>query len=222
MNRSLFVKGGYDYGNARFGLGPGDPGRPLLEHRIAGGFDVSRRLDSRRSLVLAAEGGALRVESSGAPSNERYQIWTPFVSARAQADLSQDWYLFGQYRRGAETVPGLSISDAAEAYITDNVNASLTGLLTDRIDLVLSGAFAAGSVGGGASRSQYRTSGGSVQVRIAVTRMLAVVTSYYHYRYEFTDTVLPEGFPPAYNRNAVRVGLSLWLPMYGGYTDRRP
>jgi hypothetical protein len=219
MTRSTKLQGTYDYGNTQFGLGPGDPGRPLLEHRISGGVDVVKRLDPRRTWTLLAEAGALRVESSGAPSNERYQIWTPFVEARTQVDVSDTWYLFGSYQRAAETVPGLE-GAAAEAYITDTVNASLAGLLSDRVDLVLSGGLAAGSVGGGSSRSHYRTTGGSVQIRVALTRSFSVVTSYHHYQYEFTDTILPEGFPPSYNRNAIRVGLALWLPLYGAYTDR--
>jgi hypothetical protein len=222
MTRSTKVLASYDYGNAKFGLGPGDPGRPLLEHRISGGVDVAKRLDPRRSWTMVAEAGGLRVESSGAPVNERYQIWTPFVSARTQIDVSNAWYIYGSYQRAAETVPGLELGDAAEAYVTDTANASLTGQLSERIDLVLSGGLATGSVGGGRSRSHYRTSGGSVQFRVALTRSLAAVTSYHHYQYEFTDTVLPDGFPPRYSRNAIRIGLTVWLPLYGAYTDSRP
>ena len=222
MTRSTKLLASYDYGNSKFGLGPGDPGRPLLEHRISGGVDVLKRLDPRRVFTLVAEAGGLRVESSGAPSNVRYQIWTPYVSARTQIDVSNDWYVYGSYQRTTETVPGLELGDAAEAYVTDSSNVSLSGQLNSRLDVVFSGGLAAGSVGGGTSPSHYRTTGGSVQVRVALSRSLAVVTSYHHYEYEYIDTVLPEGFPPRYDRNSIRVGLTLSLPLYGAYTDRRP
>jgi hypothetical protein len=217
VGRWSSLLGSYEYGNTQFGLGPSDPGRPLLEHRVSGGFDVQRRLSPSRSWTTSLQAGGLRIESATVPSLVRYTLWTPFVQATTQVDTWRNWNFVGTYRRGAQALSGI---DSAEAFVTDSASASLGGLVNSRVDLVFSGGFSIGSVGEGVeSQSDYTTASGSVQVRVAVTRMLALVTSYHHYRYRFDDTLLPPGLPSNYQRNALRVGLSLWLPLYGAYAD---
>ena len=51
-------------------------------------------------------------------------------------------------------------------------------------------------------------------------RNLAAVLGYSYYRYRFTDTVLPVGLPSEFDRNAIRVGLTYTLPIYGGDNGR--
>ena len=217
VGRWSSLVGAYEYTNTQFGLGPEDPGRPLLEHRVSGGFDMQRRLSPSRSWTTSLQAGGLRIESATVPSLVRYTLWTPFVEATTQVDTWRNWNLVGTYRRGAQALSGI---DTAEAFVTDSASASLAGLVSDRVDLVFSGGFSLGSVSEGAqSQSDYRTGSGSVQLRVALSRSLAVVTSYHHYRYRFSDTLLPPEIPSNYQRNAVRVGLSLWLPLYGAYAD---
>jgi hypothetical protein len=52
--------------------------------------------------------------------------------------------------------------------------------------------------------------------RVTIVRNLAGVIGYSYYRYKFTDTLLPVGLPPEFDRNALRVGLTFSLPIIGG------
>jgi hypothetical protein len=217
VGRWSSLLGSYEYGNTQFGLGPEDPGRPLLEHRVSGGLDVQKRLSPSRTWTTSVQAGAMHIESASVPSLVRYTLWTPFVEASTQIDTWRNWNFVGTYRRGAQALSGV---DAAEAFVTDSASASLGGLLTDRLDLVFSGGFSVGSVGEEVeTQSDYRTGSGSVQFRVALSRSLALVTSYHHYRYRFDNTLLPPGVPSNYQRNALRVGVSIWLPLYGAYAD---
>ena len=48
-----------------------------------------------------------------------------------------------------------------------------------------------------------------------------MVVNYNYFNYAFRDTPnLAEGFPPTFERNTIRFGLNIWLPLVGNYVDR--
>ena len=65
------------------------------------------------------------------------------------------------------------------------------------------------------SRDVYQAYSGAAQLRYALARCCAVTADYDYYYYKLHDVVRPAGLPEEYDRNAIRVGLSLWLPLYG-------
>lgn len=213
VTRSTAITAGYGYVDTLFAFGaPGDDGRPSIEHRISGGFSTLRRLSPRRTTSFSLSAGAVRIESeTGLVDPVPYQTWAPFVSAASQLDLGRDWNLSGSYNRSAQVLEGLS----TDAFFTDAVSLGVSGLASRRVDLAFLTSFAAGSVAVDTSASSYTTMVGSVQTRIALTRMLAVTANYFYYRYNFDNTVLPEGVAPEFGRHAFRVGLSISLPLYG-------
>lgn len=221
-HRRLFSRAGsidatYQFGETRIGLGDGDNGRPRTEHRAHGGFTVSRRLSSTRSLDVSVHGGAMYVDATAGGTNADYQLWTPFAQASVRAGVFGQWALETAYERSTQTIPGFA---QPETYITDTVSTSFGGVIGRRMDLVFSGSFATGDVGVEASRSEYVTSGAAAQFRVSIVRNLAAVLGYSYYRYRFTDTVLPVGLPSEFDRNAIRVGLTYTLPIYGGDNGR--
>ena len=221
-HRRLFSRTGsidatYQFSEARIGIGDGDPGRPRTEHRAHGGFTVSRRLSTTRSLDFSVHGGALYVDATAGGTDTDYQLWTPFAQASIRAGVFGQWAIETSYERSTQTIPGFA---QPETYITDTVSTSFGGVIGRRMDLVFSGSFATGDVGVEASRSEYVTSGAAAQFRVSIVRNLAAVLGYSYYRYRFTDTVLPVGLPSEFDRNAIRVGLTYTLPIYGGDNGR--
>jgi hypothetical protein len=82
----------------------------------------------------------------------------------------------------------------------------------------MSAAFSNGSAGADrASRFQIYT--GQAQLRFAVSRCCAVSANYNYYYYTSAAVDLPTGFPDSYDRNAIRVGMTVLLPLFGSYTD---
>ena len=162
---------------------------------------------------ISLHGGALYVDATAGGNNVGYQLWTPFAQASIRAGVFGQWAIETNYERGAQSIPGFS---QPETYITDTVLASFGGVLNRRMDLVFSGSFATGDVGVDAGRSKYVTSGASAQLRVSIVRNLAGIVGYSYYRYKFDDTLLPVGLPSEFDRNAIRVGLTLSLPIIGG------
>jgi hypothetical protein len=214
FSRASSIDAGYEFGETRVGISDGgDPGRPQIQHRAHGGFSVSRRLSSTRTLDVSVHGGALYIDATAGGTNADYQLWTPFAQASIRAGVFGQWAIESNYERTTQSIPGFS---RPETYITDSVTTSFGGVIGRRMDLVFSGAFAVGEVGVDASSSDYVTSSASAQFRVTIVRNLAGVIGYSYYRYKFTDTLLPVGLPPEFDRNALRVGLTFSLPIIGG------
>lgn len=216
--RASSVDASYEYGKTRVGLSDGgDQGRPRTEQRAHGGVTVSRRLSSTRTLDVSVHGGALYVDAEAGGNFVAYQLWTPFAQASVRAGVFGQWAIEANYERSTQSIPGFA---QPETYITDTVVTSFGGVIGRRVDLVFSGSFATGDVGVDDRPSSYVTSGAAAQLRVSIIRNLAGVVGYSYYRYSFSDTLLPVGLPSEFDRNAIRVGLSLSLPIIGGDTRR--
>ena len=58
--------------------------------------------------------------------------------------------------------------------------------------------------------------GASLRVQVAITSKVAATADYsYYHQFYSNPGDLPAGFPAAYNRQAVHVGLTLWAPLAG-------
>ena len=214
VGRWTEATGTYEYSTTRYGFTLSDEGRPMTEHRIGGGLAWERRLSPRRNMTVTMEGGAFNVDSVTGLLQQPYSVWVPFAEVEATLDLGRDWNLGGSYRRGVDTIEGLTL----EAFINDNATFRLSGLATRRLDLAFIGGVASGtSAAEGGLNSRYLTTTVSAQARFAISRMLSTIVSYHYYHYDFDETVLPVGVAPTYGRNAVRVGISMWLPIYGSF-----
>ncbi len=56
--------------------------------------------------------------------------------------------------------------------------------------------------------------GGMAQFRYAFARCCAASLNYDYYYYKLDSvSVIPTGLPPQYDRNAVMVGVTFWLPL---------
>ena len=66
----------------------------------------------------------------------------------------------------------------------------------------------------GQGSARFNSYSGSARVRRAFTRTLAGYVQYLFYHYNFDEAAdRPVGLPRTFNRNGVRVGLSMWLPV---------
>ncbi|MGH9330885.1 MAG: hypothetical protein ACRD09_10610 [Vicinamibacterales bacterium] len=193
----------------------------IANHTIDAGVRFARRLSRTRSLGLSAGFGATRAQTF-AVDTDRLDYWTPSAHGSLSVDVGRSWAVRADYQRTVMVLDAV----ARQAFNTDAAFLQLDGLLGRRLDLMLSSGYADGRTGlSGAGRYESHTAG--AQLRYAVARCCAALASYnyYHHRLHGIVTV-PEGFPRRFDRNAVRVGLTLWLPLYGTYTDgaerRRP
>ncbi len=213
LGRSNGVMVRYEYVTGEFASDLQQGGRrPYASHVIEGGPRFTKRVSPRRTLHLSAGVGGTYVDSVTGVERVAYAYWAPYGHADARIDVGRTWVLSGNYRRGVTAFEGITI----ETFLSDVVGVALGGGVGDRVDLVLSGGFATGKVGGEATAaSDYDTYSSAAQVRVLLTSTLSAVLQYSYYKYAFGETsVLTPGVPSEFSRNAVRAGLSLRLPLH--------
>jgi hypothetical protein len=178
-------------------------GQPFEEHNIVAGVDYSRpwSLSGRRTQLtlhpgwsLARLGGELRLRATG--------------SAVLDHQIGRSWTAQLEYSRGLRSLDGLDVYAFA-----DQARAGVSGLLGRRVDIVAGGAYLAGNYGRG-DTAGLRTYTGNFQMRVALTRILALYGRYHYYTYEFDrPELLPGWFSGTLERHGVRVGLTAHLPL---------
>lgn len=209
----------YSYSDRQYDAFDGTP-LPTYVHRVEAGPDIEQTLSRRRSFKLSFLAGAALVKSMDSKTRTFSQDWVPVGSADATLGLSPSWSVGAQYRREFSQLR--SIID--DVYTTDTASVSTSGQVTSRIALVVAGTYSnwkspyvAGVTG------KFDIYGGSVRLRFAVSGNVATTVDYSYYRHVYSNPgELPAGFPAKYNRDSVRVGVMLWLPLAGAASPGPP
>ena len=207
VKRNTVLSAGYRFRNGDVGLGF----EPTTEHGVDVGIDHNRPLSATRRAFVGLRLGSSAVELPPSAATllsatgRRYLI-DGEMSLGYQ--FSRGWQTRAVYRRGMEYVPALT-----EPVFTDGVTANLDGAITRRFDLTMSAGYSNGeSVFQNAS--SFDTYNGDVRLRYALNRTLAAYGQYIYYVYDFGgNTQLAPGMPTRLERNAVRAGFMLWLPV---------
>ena len=139
-------------------------------------------------------------------------------SARLRLTLSPTAYVESEYRRDFSLFQGVT----DEVYATGTAYVRTGGMLTSRLHLML-----------GATYSNWQTPvasgvydtmniyGATTQVRFLLSENVAATAGYYYYYHRYSNPgALPEGFPAEYDRNAVRFGFTVWVPLVGASTSQ--
>jgi hypothetical protein len=187
--------------------------RPIREHRIEAGPEIEKALSRRRQLTVSLAAGGTHVESIQSTTRQPYQAWVPTGSASLKLAFSSAWSVEGAYRRDFSLLQGVT----DEVYTTDTVSVTTGGLITARTDVRVGATYANWKtpIASGVNDT-LDVYGATLQARVLVTHTVAATAGYYYYHQRFSNPdALPAGFPAKYNRNAVRVGLTVWVPLAG-------
>jgi hypothetical protein len=212
VGRSATFSTGYEYRTGEFELGPAN------EHRLNIGADYSRALSATRRATFRIR---LSPSIMDIPETDADALLTGRVR-RLQAEGSADfqlhraWQAGASYRRNTEYLPAF-----LEPVLTDSVSAQVTGLITRRLDVSASAAYArvgsalTGSVNALNQGGQMDTYVGTARLRYAISRRLALYTEYLYYVYELRgETLLAPELPPTFNQSGIRVGLMFTFPLF--------
>jgi hypothetical protein len=190
-------------------------GQPVIGHDIDVGIDYSRPLSaSRRTTVGFSTGSTIYRAFEPAGTNvavdgsyRTHYFLT--ASAFLNQQIGRSWSARVNYQRGLEYVPGFT-----DPFFADSIAGSLGGFLAPRSHLDVTAAYSNGSVGMG-GHSNYDSYTGSARYQFALTRWGALVADYTFYHYVFDQTVvLPPGMNRGQDRQSIRGGLNLWLPLF--------
>ena len=186
--------------------------RPTVEQRVEGVTEFVGAPSRRRSYSLLLAAGAGYLESVNA-SGATFTSWLPIGRARLTFDVSSSWSVEGGYQRDLSLLQGVT----DEVYTTDTASVTTRGMLSRRVALRLGATYSnwVTTVASGVNDTMD-VYGATLGLRFLLTDSLAATASYHYYLHRYSNPAsLPAGFPAEYDRQAVRVGLSMFFPLAG-------
>jgi hypothetical protein len=211
FRRDLSLRPSYRFSDVQIDESP-DFGTPVTNHDLELGLGYVFRLSPTREVQVVGGAGATHVSTLTPLNRAPLAYWTPSGYGSVDADIGLSWSISANYRRGAAVLAGVS----PQTFATDATSFQADGLLGRRVHLTFLGGFSNGRSDGGVELSQFVNYGGIAQVRYALERRVALVVNYNYYHYRLRAIVgVPAGVPAEYDRNAVHVGVTFWVPLSG-------
>ena len=199
---------GYEYRAGEFGYGG-----PTTEHRATIGVELSTALSRTRRATLRLDVSPSLInlpESAvaGTPAETPNQQLSR-LSGEASIDFPfrPNWRTTATYRRSLEY-----LSVVNQPVLTDGGRVELTGLLTRRIDVAVSGGYVTAASAFAPSAAPLETYTGQVSLRYALKRSLALSSEYLYYYYDLRgQAAFSPGLPSVFEQHGVRVGVVLFV-----------
>jgi hypothetical protein len=220
--RGVALRAGYAYRKGNFantgGGGQDTPGGLLMPggatserlddtaeaHEIDLGVNYARQLSFSRRTTFSFSTGSTLFEVDGRRN------FTVVGDATLRHQFGRNWLSSIAYNRGVGFITNFS-----GPVLSDNATLRLDGLLGQRVMVSLQGGLSAGRVGYGSDEeelSRFTTYTGTATMQYAFTAYLASFVQYAYFYYDFPrGELLPVG--GEFNRNSVRVGLSVTVPL---------
>jgi hypothetical protein len=243
LNRSFALRSGYNYSSASYAQGARPVNQHTVDMGLNYQRSTSRSrkttieftvgstryevvpildflLEAPDVEVLPDEVGAEADTSQTTPSPNPTSVTIPTETTpqygvtgnvAVSHDFGRTWSATGYYQRGLSYVYGLR-----DATFGDGVTINVQGFFNRRLDLNFQTSYSGGSfaVAGSRTPSDYKTYGGSVRARSGLGKMWATYVEYLFYYYQFDNSrELQTGLPQRLTRNAIRGGLTLWVPV---------
>jgi hypothetical protein len=172
-------------------------------HHLDVGLHYGRALSISRRTSLSFSTGTSAFSDG---NRTQYRL---VGSANLRHEIGRTWGASASYSRSAGFTETL-----AQPVFADSVSVSLGGMLNRRVSLNTRGSASIGDFALSSTQNQFRSYNGSVNLNVALTRHLAVGTSYSYYRYRFDNSASLGGLPREIDRQSVRAHLSLWWPIF--------
>jgi hypothetical protein len=194
--------------------------RPLVTQTIDLGLSYLRPLSRTRHLTISGGGGSQYVDTISGATGANLRYWAPSGHGSVRLDIGPSWSVAGDYRRAVSVLEGIS----PEPFVSHAGTLSVGGFIGSRLESVLTASYSNGRSGYGSETEEpgdYDGYTGTAQFRIRLTRWWSTLVSVTHYQYRLSDAASESlGVPSEMHRNAVRLGFTWTLPLYGAYIDR--
>ena len=199
----------YRYDNNRQD-GPDLQFAPVDSHTAEMSAELERRLSPTRSLRFVARGAVTYVAVEPIIAGRDTGTALPVGGASLRADVSRNWQLLGSVQRSASVLAGIT----PEPFASNDAELSLNGRVGGRVSLGVGGTLSRGSSIRSESGSFEAVTGFSnLQYRFA--SCCSVFSSYVYYKHTLEQVAVVSGFPTVFENHAARVGVTVWLPLYG-------
>jgi hypothetical protein len=195
------IRFGYHY--RRLAYTVSGASQPTDGHDLDFGMDYTRPLSPSRTMKYGFTVGTSIYRSLAMAH------YLATASGYVDRQISRSWSAGLSYNRGVQYVAGFP-----NPFFSDSVTARLNGFISSRSRVNLSAAYSNGQAGIATSNQGYSTYSGVAGYQLAVGRFTALFAEYHYYHYIFDPTVvLPVGMNRGLDRQSVRLGLNLWVPL---------
>jgi hypothetical protein len=188
---------------------------PVRYQAIEGGLGYERRLSTSRRYSMAVRGGVTRLMETAATAE--LPLMHPTLTGTVNLSVSRTWTLSAEVaRRTVTLLAGVS----AVPVSNDSVGLSVSGTPSRKFRFAVSGSFGRTRALASSVSPEHltETAGGTSELRYALTPWAALSASYSFYHHRLEEELLAiSGFPSRYDRHSARVGLTLWVPLYGAF-----
>jgi hypothetical protein len=184
--------------------------QPLRNRTLDAGIDYSRPLSLTRRTILSF--------GTGSTSADNGEETFYNVAAHASLDhrIARTWDIKVNYSRGLGLVEGFS-----EPFFADSLALKVIGNASRRVQLIASAGYANGDLGLGSRANAYESLQGTGRIEIPLSRRLVLFADYVYYNYLFDRSIaLPKGVSRGLDRQGVRAGLKLRIPVLQERTPR--
>jgi hypothetical protein len=205
--RNTNVRIGYNYNESTYG---GRGGRKVVVNGldIGGGYRRPLSFSRRTTISLTGGFGAITQENPGVDP-VRYLRATG--SAGLQHEFGRSWTFLANYDRGVQFVELFP-----DPFFVDSATASMSGLFSRRLEFTGRAVYANGQMRLNTNASDYRSYGATTDFTYAFSAIWALSANYSYFHYDFGSRAgLPPGLAPAQKRQSVRLGLRVWMPVFG-------
>ena len=207
VSRTMKLRLGYTRRSGEYLAAAGDSATAIT-HDLDIGVDYQRALSFSRRTRLTFSSGSTIVDNSVSPTKrDRHLAVTGALGV--SHELGRSWRAQGGFTRGVSFVDGF-----AGPVFSNGITASLSGLFTRRIDFNASVGGSFGNIADAHAGQDFSTYFSTSRVRYALNRTWAAFGEYtFLYSDVGTQPIAIYGSSSPLQRNAVRVGLTLWIPV---------
>jgi hypothetical protein len=199
IGRGLDFRVGYSHSVAHY-----SPEYEVTSQSIDAGLDFSRALSISRRTTLSFSTGTSMTATGTSP--RRFRI---VGGASLQHEIGRSWHTALGYGRR------VTIHESwLEPVMSDGVTATLSGLLTRRLQFSASANGALGTVGAETNAPGFDSVSANASLSTALTRFMSIGVTYAYYHHRFDEgAALPFGVRPQMDRQSIRASVSLWAPL---------
>jgi hypothetical protein len=221
VSRTMGLQASYRYSDID-SIDPGALLQPIVDQTADIGVRYERAITRSRRISFTAGGGTTFFETVDRTTNQAIVNRTPSARAGVNLQVGKGWQAGADYRRSVSGLNGL----LGEAFVADSATVQIGGMLGETIDATVGLAYSTGvGTQSDLSRSSFDTYATSAQLRFLASRFLIGTLGYTHNRYSLNEqlastTISRSGLPPKLERNTVRIGVTVFLPIIGGRSNQ--
>lgn len=202
--------------------------RGIVTNSFQGGGSYQRRLGRRRTMSVTGGGGMQHVNRYDAVV---YDYWMPTSYANAVVEIGRSWSATTTYRQSLNVLPAPVFT--SNSFLSHALSVGAGGYVHDRLDLTFNVLLSNGTVSGLASSTNasnpgsYRGYTSVAQARVQLNRFWSAIVVFNRYDGRINGIPLSQQplqttIPPTTQRNAVSVGFSWGVPLFGYFDSSNP